>query len=137
MKKIIIVSITAVAIVAIMICLGIFSKGNIRNAEVDIGSSEIYTEDEIQSAIDVVLKKFKSMPAVLNKIYYDEESSGQAAESLAKQYNADKVIILYTDFTTYSVALKHGLNPNSQYTYSWILTLTGNEKWQIQNFGQG
>ncbi len=43
-------------------------EGNTKNAELVIGSSAIYREEEIQAAMDVVLKEFRNFPATLNKL---------------------------------------------------------------------
>lgn len=142
MKKKAIISIVAILIIISIIILILVNftnkKGNIEKAEIVIGNSEIYSEDEIKSAIDIVLSKFKDFPATLNKIWYDEEKSQKESKEWAKRYNADQAIVLYSNFKTYSgdQALNHGFNSNSEYpNWGWILVRINHEEWQLKTWG--
>jgi len=139
-KKLIIGFIGILIIISIvLLCLNLIDKkGNIKPAEIVIGNSEIYTEDEIQLAIDIVLNKFKDFPATLNKIWYDEEKSKAASEDWEETYHADQAIVLYSNFKTYKgrQALKNGFNSNSEYSnWSWVLIRTNQEQWQLKTWG--
>ncbi len=140
-KKLIIGTIGILVIISISIFIIvnlINKKGNIENVEVVIGESEIYSEQEIQSSIDIVLNKFKDFPATLNKIWYDEEKSKDASKAWAEQYNADEAIILYSNFKTYKgeQATNSGLNSDSEYSnWSWILVRINKGKWKLMTWG--
>lgn len=140
MKKIIISIIVIFIIIGIIFTLFKLNNKdeNIKNAEIVIGNSEIYSKEEIKNAIDIVLVKFKNFPATLNKIYYDEEKSQKESNNLAEQYNANEVIVLYSNFKTYSgtKAINDGFNPNSEYTnWAWILTRSNYCEWQLITWG--
>lgn len=140
-KLIIAIVVILLTIITIFITLNFINidrKGNITDYEIVIEKSEIYSKYEIQSAIDVVLDKFKDFPATLNKIWYDEEKSQNASEEWAKQYNADQAIVLYSNFKTYlgDQPANSGFNPNSEYeNWSWILVRNNKEKWELKTFG--
>ena len=140
-KLIIAIVVILLGIITIFITLNFINidrKGNITDYEIVIEKSEIYSKYEIQSAIDVVLDKFKDFPATLNKIWYDEEKSQNASEEWAKQYNADQAIVLYSNFKTYlgDQSANNGFNPNSEYkNWSWILVRNNKEKWELKTFG--
>lgn len=113
-------------------------KGNISNAEIVIGDSKIYSEEDIKSAMYVALGKFRDFPATLDKIWYDESSSLKVSDEWAKKYSADEAIVLYSDFSTYSgdVALSDGFESDSHYTdWDFVLIRNGNEPWKLIAWG--
>lgn len=140
MKKIIISIIVIFIIIGIVFILFKLNnkEGNTKNAETVIGNSEIYSKEEINNAIDIVLVKFKKFPATLNKIYYDEEKSQKESNEWAKQYNANEAIILYSDFKTYSgeQAINNGFNSNAEYSdWAWVLVRSNRDEWQLMTWG--
>ena len=140
MKKKIIIStiIIILFIIFTLIILNNKKQGNIKNVEIVIGNSEIYSKEEINDAIDIVLIKFKDFPATLNKIYYDEEKSQKESDEWAKQYDADEAIVLYSDFKTYSgeQSLNDGFSSNFEYSnWAWILVRSNHGEWQLKTWG--
>lgn len=134
---IVIISILIIVIVFTLMILNNY-QFNIKNAQIVIGNSEIYSKKEIKDAIDIVLVKFKKFPATLNKIYYDEEKSKKESNEWAKRYNAKEAIILYSDFKTYSGerAISDGFNPSAEYSnWSWILVRNNKEEWHLKSWG--
>ncbi len=113
-------------------------EGNTKNAELVIGSSAIYREEEIQAAMDVVLKEFRNFPATLNKLWYDEEKSKGAGEEWAEVYHGDEAIVLYSNFKTYKGqrAFNDGFDSDFEYqNWTWILVRTNHGEWQLKNWG--
>lgn len=113
-------------------------EGNTKNAEIVIGPSAIYREEEIQSAMDVVLKEFRDFPATLNKLWYDEEKSRDAGEEWAEVYHADEAVVLYSNFKTYKGrrAFHNGFDSDFEYqNWTWILVRTDHGEWQLKNWG--
>ena len=144
MKKKVVFSIIAISvllIVSVVLYLTFnYRKGNVKNAEIIIGDSQIYTKEEIQSVIDIVLDRFAMFPAKLYKIWYDEEKSLKESEKWKEQYNADEVIVLYSNFKTYpgKQSLNKGFNSNFEYeNWNWVLVRKNKEKWEIKTFGVG
>lgn len=142
MKKKVVFSIIAISVLLIisftLYLIFNYRKGNVKNAEIVIGDSQIYTKEEIQSAIDIVLDRFETLPAKLYKIWYDEEKSLKESEKWKEQYNADEAIVLYSNFKTYpgKQSLNNGFNSNFKYeNWNWVLVRNNKEKWEIKTFG--
>ena len=98
----------------------------------------IYSEQDINEAIDVVVSYFKKNydGCQLKSIEYDEPDSVEAFDKIAKEYNASEAIILTSTFSTNSKGGDGNLKPNEIYRdWQWILTKSGNEEWTIQKQG--
>jgi hypothetical protein len=112
--------------------------GKTATAEVSIGKSNQFSEEEIKDAMSCVKKRFKVFyGCTLTKLWYDEEKSSSYAEGfLTNDVEADNVIVLFSDFDVGS-SCDEGLTPNSTYTdWSWILirdSKTGD--WRVDNWG--
>lgn len=121
----------------LMIALCACGGGKVDDAELTVGTSYLYSEKEIQSAMRVVMNQvergFESCK--LLTLTYDEESSVKEADHWAEQYEADEAIVLESSF--YVIGSKNPtLNPNSTYRgWEWILTRTGNGNWELQTCG--
>ena len=99
--------------------------GKVDDAELTIGTSFLYSEKEIRSAMDVVMDQFERgfESCKLLTLSYDEESSVKEADHWAEQYEADEAIVLESSF--YVIGSKNPtLNPNSTY-----------RGWQLQTCG--
>jgi len=115
-------------------------QANIENIKITIGNSTIYSNNEIELAIDIVLEKLKKFPAVINEIVYDEEKSKVDSHAAARQYNTDDIIVLYSNFTTYPnvefMFQASPLNANSDYKdWKWILVRNTNGEWEVKSHG--
>jgi hypothetical protein len=111
--------------------------GKVDDAKLTIGTSYLYSEKEIQSAMRVVMNQFERgfESCKLLTLTYDEESSVREADDWAEQYEADEAIVLESSF--YVIGSKNPtLNPNSTYRgWQWILTRNGNGRWELQTCG--
>lgn len=107
-------------------------ENNKENVKILIGDSQIFSKEEINDAVNVVLENF-NFPASLNEILYDEERSLSDIKWYVDNYNTDEIIVLFSNFTTYSstniVFFMSGLLvQNDKYTdYSWILVCSNDE----------
>jgi len=141
-KKIIVNIVAVVAVICAIVLLSssVFAKGDTRNYKRIIGDSTIFSESEINSAMDVAVKHFKYHfdGCTLTEIAYDEEFSNKSADSRAENYNADKAIVLTSSFNTDDFAGEGSFNPNSTYTrWQWVLTKNGIGGWKLQTWGYG
>ena len=116
------------------------SGGNVAQAEITTWEpSAIYTEEEIQEAIDVIKKEFSKdwKGCTLKEIYYAGDDKALFT-SYAKQYQGEEAIVLKTNFHTNYFAWKIGLNSNCDYEdYQWILIRNNNGKWKHVDGGYG
>lgn len=102
-------------------------------------SSELYTQEEIQAAINVITKEFQRnwKGCTLLEIYYAGDDVTAAHEEFAEQYKADEVIVLRSSFEVDATGGANGsLNPNSVYErWNWILVRTNGGRWKHVDHG--
>jgi hypothetical protein len=113
--------------------------GDINNVNQSIPQSEVYSNQDIDSAMDIVKKKFKGefKGCVLTDLWYNEDISISSSDGWAKQYNSDEAIVLLSNFDVDSSGGDGSLNPNSTYTdWKWILVRDKeNSKWALKTWG--
>ncbi|MBR6514224.1 MAG: hypothetical protein IKT46_05245 [Clostridia bacterium] len=102
--------------------------------------SQIYTEQEINSAVKTAKNYFRQnfSGCKLLTIGYAGDDSGEEAAEWAKTYEADKAIILISDFEVDSSGGDGSLEPSSTYTdWKWILVKDNNGLWRHATHGYG
>ncbi len=130
MKKLIVI----LVILSLLIC----GCGKVSDVQIEIGESQLYSENEIRQAADLVIRQFQKgfESCVLLNIRYDEEESLQRASDWAEQYGAKEAIVLYSDFLVIG-SRNPTLNSNSKYeNWSWILVRNGGN-WELKTWGYG
>lgn len=108
--------------------------GKVSGVKETIGPSAIYSEREIQSAMDVVKRQFAAgfEGCTLLELWYDEEVSLKQAEEWAAQYEAKEAIVLLSDFY---VTKNPTFSSNSTMkNWSWIL-VRNNGGWELKTSG--
>lgn len=137
MKKIIALCLALILVLSTVGC----NKGNVNNVNItDWEHSEIYSDEDIQSAITVVMDYFKSEfeGCTLTSISYPGDSSADEFIEWAEQYEADEAIVLYSSFDVDASGGDGSLNPNSTYNdFKWILTRSENGPWKHKTHGYG
>ena len=101
-------------------------------------ASEIYTKEDITSAIDTIKREFKNNwnGCTLTEIYYAGDEYSEGYQDWADRNNADDVIVLLSSFKVDSSGGDGSLNPNSTYNnWEWILVRTSGEKWKHVDHG--
>ncbi len=112
--------------------------GDIKKAEIVIEDSEIYSKNDIESAISIVLNEFKNFPATLNKIWYDDQQSRIENDKLIYKSDTNEAIVLSSNFKTYpgKQALYDGFDSNTEYSnWNWILVRTNHDEWKLKTWG--
>lgn len=135
MKKRVFIFLT---VLLIGLCCFFTVTDNARGAEINLEGSTIYSEAELRSAANIVLRRFRLFPAKLERLWYDEERSIKEQEYFSKQYDADEVIVLMSDFTTRDgeSALNSGFEPGMRYAnWMWILVRNEGRRWQLKTYG--
>lgn len=108
--------------------------GKVSGVKETIGPSAIYSEREIQSAMDVVKRQFATgfEGCTLLELWYDEEVSLKQAEEWAAQYEAKEAIVLLSDFY---VTKNPTFSSNSTMkNWGWIL-VRNNGGWELKTSG--
>ena len=138
-------------LVILALCLSLSAcnnTGKTNNAEVDYGSSTLYSETEIKSAIKTVFTKFRDFDGCdLKKLWYDEDrsntiiqqdiSSGGWNTIKNSAAEPENIIILFSDFYVDDSGGDGSFNPDSTYTdWNWILIRDSkNGIWEVVDWG--
>lgn len=133
MKKLIALVLTLVCLLSLVAC-----GGNGKNVKITDYSSEIYSDAEIKSAIDVTIDYFKKNfeGCTLTEITYLGDDKIDDWQEFAERNNADDVIVLVSTFEVDASGGDGSLNPNSTYTnWKWILVRTDGGKWKHVDHG--
>ena len=114
--------------------------GDVNCVEVIEIESQAYTQAEINSAVKTAKNYFKQNfnGCKLLTIGYAGDDSYEEAKEWAQTYEADKAIILISDFEVDSSGGDGSLEPNSTYTdWEWVLVKNGNGIWKHATHGYG
>lgn len=113
-------------------------EGDISSVKIIDKNSLLYTQDEIQDAIDYILNYFKInfKDCTLKEISYIGDEINSDYEEYTIRYNKDKVIVLVSSFDVGSSGGDGSLNLNSEYTnWKWILVKDKNGCWEHVDHG--
>lgn len=113
-------------------------RGDVSNVKVLEYKSDIYSEEEIEEAIEVVKKYFRSefSGCTLTGITYAGDDKISSYEDWATRNDGDEVIVLISSFDVDASGGDGSLNPNSTYSnWNWILVRKNGEKWQHVDHG--
>lgn len=117
------------------------SNENSDDVEITYGESELFSDSEMENAVDAIKEKFKDFEGCeLIKIWYDESKANLEVERYLTNENSMKkenIIIFYSDFKVDSTGKNPVLNPDSTYTdWMWILTREDiTKEWTVKDWG--
>lgn len=112
-------------------------SGNVENVEIKSVGSNIFSEGDIESAINTTIAYFKAefSGCTLTEIIYAGDEKKEF-EYLASQYNVDEVIVLVSSFDVDFSGGDGSLNPNSTYSnWKWILIRDQGGQWKHFDHG--
>ena len=113
--------------------------GDVNQIKKLISPSEIYSEQEIGQAMDVVIRHFSRefRGCTLLELEYSDSRS-EAGRAWALQYGADEGIVLISSFSVDGSGGDGSLNSDSTYTnWQWILVRSYGGKWTLKTWGYG
>lgn len=114
--------------------------GDTKNVETHEVASELYTQDDINSAIAVIEKEFNNSwkGCTLKELYYAGDETSQVHQDWADRNNADAVIVLLSSFDVDASGGDGSLNPDSTYdNWMWILVCSSGGQWKHVDHGYG
>ena len=124
-------------VLSLLLC-GCMPHGNVNHVRKTPGESTVYTEADIEAAMDVVIRHFRQNfeGCTLIHLYYEEDTARNQA--WAEDYGAEQGIILLSSFETGPDAAGMGLNDNDTYNgWKWILTRDKGGSWHLRTWGYG
>jgi len=140
-KRALVITAATCVIGVLLVFLWRFKGGDISNVNRTIPQSEIYSEQDIADAMDVVEEKFKSDfgGCALTDLWYDEGANASSSDEWVAQYDADEAIVLLSNFNVDSSGGDGSMNPDSTYTdWQWILVrYKGSNTWELGTWGYG
>ena len=138
MKKQILPVIAVLAVFSLIYFIG-FEPGKTSGCNIMPIESEVYTQEDYERACSAAFRYFKGFRGcTMTRIRYAGDDELDAMKEWAKEYGADEVIILESDFTTDDKGGDGSLDPNSTYTdWMWILARDKNGRWKHKDHGYG
>ncbi|MDE6659884.1 MAG: hypothetical protein K2K01_07210 [Eubacterium sp.] len=110
--------------------------GNVENVNIKTVESKIYSQEDIDDAIQTILTEFKNWNGcTLTEIYYvgDEDMKDQVYTDI---YGGDEAIVLLSSFDVDSSGGDGSLNRNSTYdNWMWILVRDKGGNWKHVDHG--
>ena len=112
--------------------------GNVKNVKTHEVDSELYSQKDIEAAIETIKKEFRMKwgGCTLTEIYYAGDDTSKEFQDWADRHDADEVIVLLSSFDVDSSGGDGSLNPNSTYHgWMWILARPYGGSWQHVDHG--
>ena len=113
-------------------------RGQAKDVTVVPAESKIYTQAEIDDAMDVAIRYFKKhfSGCTLTEIAYIGDDKLDGYIEFAERHDADDVIVFISSFDVDASGGDGSLNPNSTYTgWNWILVREDGGKWRHVDHG--
>lgn len=136
MKKLI--SLIACLLLVIALFTGCSKGGNVEDVQIEHFESEIYTQQDIDTAAQAVLDYFEQNfdGCTMKTLQYAGDDVVEAEEAVR---DSDVEVIVFT--SSFDVDASGGdgsLNPNSTYTgWNWIFSRTQGGQWNHVDHGYG
>ena len=127
-------------ILLILICtltLSLTSCGTLNFVDIEEFSSEVYTTQDITSAMELVLEEFQGKnDRILLKLSYAGDGAIADYADWAVRNNADDVIVFLTDYYVSFFSDTPTQNAGSEYeNWGFILVRTRGGEWEIVDQG--
>ena len=142
MRKIILALLFLLMIFSLFSCSFIGIGADIKNVKIDYRESNLYSKQDMDSAISIILNEFKKWDGcTLYTISYTDDAGSKNniayCNSLKESANFDECIIFKSSFHT-SKHGNDGFNPDEDYEgWSWYLARSNNGSWQLLTWGYG
>lgn len=109
--------------------------GDASHVEIRQVSSELYSQGEIDDAVEVIRREFSDWNGCRLKILYYAGDDSCAYETKVR---GSAAMVLKSDFTTGNLDGNGGLNSNATYSnWSWILIKDDQGNWKHIDHGYG
>ena len=128
----------AIAILLLFACLMSFPACGSRSVKIVDHSSEIYSDEDIDAAMKVVMQAFDESSELwyLLELSYIGDDRMEDYQDYTEREEADEVIVLLSDFYISIFSDSLVMNTGSKYEgYNWILVRNEGTDWRIVDRG--
>ena len=131
----------AIAILLLFACLISFSScshGIVSFVEISEYSSEVYSDEDIEAAINIVKQTFAEIEDLwtLLELSYIGDERLDSYQDWADRNDADEVIVILSDFYISYFSDNPTMGAGHKYEdYNWILVRNEGEEWRIVDKG--
>ncbi len=115
-------------------------SNNTSNVSIDYGTSELYTNEDIDKAIEMVKKEFSSFDGCeLYSLSYagDEVSTEELERINAKSDNEYTAYIVLNSRFQSPKQNSGGWEPDTEYTWRWYVAKDNRGNWELTGYGYG
>lgn len=134
MKKFKISSLLLICLTVLTLC----SCSNTHNAEIDYGKSEIYSQEDMESAINLIKKDFSEMKGckLYSLTYMGDEESKENLEYCrsSEKGNFDQCIVFKSHFRSPLIG-GGAWEKNEEYYWKWFLARKKGGEWVVLTKG--
>lgn len=127
-------TITLAAVFGVILCSCLGSTAEVK---VDLGTSELYTENDLNDAAEAIKKQFLEFEGcTLHSLTYagDERSNKEAEYHISHDIIYDEYAVFDSSF--HSPKKSGGAwTTDTEYTWSWILGRNNKGIWKVINYG--
>lgn len=141
MKKIISMMLGFMLVISLVGC----GKSGIADVKIDYGASAIYTEEDMNAAIEIIKKEFNTWQGCeMHSLSYISDEACNNADNIAWMNNlgeandAKEVFAQCIMFESSFRSPKKGggaWNANEEYTWSWWLARSEGGDWKLMTWG--
>ena len=134
-------------LLAVVYGVGLVGCGSVKDLRIDYGTSDIYTQEDMDAAIDVILKEFKTWDGCeMHSISYEGDDSCNEdnikwMNAFKKNHDEGEVFTQCIGFTSNFHSPKdggEGWNENFEYTnWQWWLARSEGGEWKLMTWGNG
>ena len=132
-------------VLALLFLMGCQAKPATDDTDSDVSiveweHSDIYTDADIQAAMDTVMTYFETefQGCTLTQLRYPGDASADLFTEWAQEYEADEAIVLYSSFDADTSGGDGSLEPNTTYDdFQWILVRDNGGTWEVKTYGYG
>lgn len=131
-------SLAILLLCTIIFTLSSCSHGVVSHVEISEYSSEVYSDSDIQSAINEVISNFEEKwpRCTLLTASYIGDDKLESYQDWADRNDADEVIVILSDFYVSIFSDSPTMNTGSEYQgWGWILVRNEGEAWRIVDQG--
>lgn len=137
-------TIAAVLCAAMLLLLAGCGKGNTSNVKIDYGTSSVYSQKEMDAAIDVIKKQFRSFAGceLLSLSYIsDEECNGADNVKWMNELRTEDQKETFTQCIAFHSSFRSpkdgggAWEADQEYTWSWWLARSEGGQWKLMTWG--